>query len=125
VGCGATTGATPAGNVASANKRLSGSWRLQSFNPQVSLDLPLQAVLMAEIGQLVVTFEQTQFTAVGPGVNYPGRYVVTSAAGDQLEGVLYDQQGVAYHFSAQFSDNQLSFQLSDKPWAGFGVLVRT
>lgn len=78
---------------------------------------------MAEIGQLVVTFNQGQFSAVGPGVNYPGRYVVSSAEGEQLEAILYDQQGVGYHFTAQFSGGQLNFQLADKPWAGFGVLV--
>jgi hypothetical protein len=124
VACSATAGA-PANSVATANQRLTGSWRLQSFAPEVPLDLPLQAVLAAELGQLVVTFNQSQFAAVGPGVDFNGRYVVTSAEGDQLNVILYDPQGVAYHFSAQFSGNLLQFHIDDKPWAGVGALQHT
>jgi hypothetical protein len=124
VACGATT-SSPANSVATANQRLAGSWRLQTFGPEVPLDLPLQAVLAAELGQLVVTFNQSQFSAVGPGVNFTGRYVVTSAEGEQLQAILYDQQGVGYHFSAQFSGNLLHFHIDDKPWAGVGALERT
>lgn len=121
VGCGAAAGA-PATSVAGAGQRLAGSWRLQSFGPEVSLDLPLQAVLGAELGQLVVTFNQGQYTAVGPGVNVAGRYEVTSADGDQLQVIVYDAQGVAYHFAAQFAGNLLHFHIDDKPWAGVGAL---
>jgi hypothetical protein len=122
-GCGSAQ--SPAASVANANQRLSASWRLQSFAPLVPLDLPLQAVLGAELGNLIVTFNQGQFTAVGPGVNVSGRYEVQSAEGDQLTLVLYDAQGVPYHFSAQFADNLLHFENSDKPWAGFGALEHT
>jgi len=91
----------------------------------MSLDLPLQAVLSAEIGQLIVTFDQGQFTAVGPGVDFSGRFQVTSAAGDQLSMIMYDAQSVGYHFSAQFVGNVLHFQSNDKPWIGFGSLERS
>ena len=114
-----------ANTVATANQRLAGAWRLQSFGPEVPLDLPLQAVLSAELGQLVVTFGPGQFTAVGPGVNFTGRYEVRSAEGDQLQAVLYDQDGVGYHFSAQFAGNLLHFHIDDKPWAGVGALEHT
>ncbi len=110
---------------ASAGQRLAGSWRLQSFGPEVSLDLPLQAVLAAELGQLVVSFNQGQYTAVGPGVNAAGRYEVTSADGDQLQVTVYDAQGIAYHFAAQFAGNLLHFHIDDKPWAGVGALEHT
>ena len=123
VGCAASH--SPANGVANANQRLSGSWRLQSFAPLVPLDLPLQAVLGAEVGTLVVTFNQGQFNAVGPGVNFSGRYLVQSAEGDQLTVVLYDPEGVPYHFSAQFAGNLLHFESADKPWAGFGALEHT
>ncbi len=122
-GCASTT-AAPANSVATANQRLTGSWRLQSFGAEESLDLPLQAVLAAELGQLVVSFNQSQFTAVGPGVNVAGRYVVTSAEGDQLQAILYDSQGVGYHFSAQFAGNLLHFHIDDKPWAGVGAVEK-
>jgi len=119
--CGGS-GSSPANSVVAANQRLGGAWRLQSFAPLVSLDLPLQAVLGAEIGTLVITFNQGQFNAVGPGVNFSGRYEVTSASGEQLSLVLYDPQNVGYHFSAQFAGNLLHFQSNDKPWVGFGAL---
>jgi hypothetical protein len=118
-GCGPRS---PATSVANANQRLAASWRLQSFAPLVPLDLPLQAVLSAEIGTLVVTFNQGQFNAVGPGVTFSGRYEVQSASGDQVQLVLIDPQGVNYHFTAQFAGNLLHFESADKPWAGFGAL---
>jgi len=121
--CGAA--GSPPNSVATANARLTGSWRLQSFAPEVPLDLPLQAVLSAELNQLVVTFNQSQFSAVGPGVNFNGRYVVTSAEGEQLQAILYDPEGVGYHFSAQFAGNLLHFHIDDKPWAGVGALEHT
>jgi hypothetical protein len=121
-GCG--SGNTPADSVASANQRLGGGWRLQKFSPSLPLDLPLQAVLSAEIGTLIVTFNQGQFTAVGPGVESSGRYEVTSASGDMLSLVLYDAQSVRYHFSAQFVGKVLHFQSIDKPWIGVGELER-
>lgn len=120
--CGSKS--TPADSVASANQRLGGSWRLQTFSPSVPLDLPLQAVLGAELGQLLVTFNQGQFTAAGPGVNLAGRYEVTSASGDQLALILYDSQGVGYHFTAQFMGTELQFQSNDKPWTGSGSFER-
>ena len=122
--CGGSS--SPAANaVGTANQRLGGAWLLQSFAPLVSLDLPLQAVLGAEVGTLVVTFNQGQFSAVGPGVNFTGRFEVTSASGDQMSLVLYDPQNVGHHFSAQFAGNLLHFQSNDKPWVGFGALEHT
>ncbi|MEO8903308.1 MAG: hypothetical protein ABI627_17435 [Polyangiaceae bacterium] len=123
VGCGA--GQTQAGNVAKADQRLSASWRLQSFAPVVPLDLPLQAVLSAELGTLIVTFNQGQFSAVGPGVNLSGHYEVKSAEGDQLSLMVFDPQGVAHYFTAQFAGNLLHFESTDKPWAGYGALEHT
>ena len=114
-----------ASSVVTANQRLGGSWLLQSFAPLMSLDLPLQAVLGAEVGTLVVTFSQGQFSAVGPGMNFTGRYEVTSASGDQMTLVLFDPQNVAHRFAAQFAGNLLHFQSSDKPWVGFGALEHT
>jgi len=121
-GCGGSS--EPANSVANANQRLGGSWRLVRFAPSDPLDLPLQAVLSAEQGQLIVTFNQGQYSAVGPGVNLTARYELTSAAGDQLSLILYDQQNVPHHFSAQFVDGTLHFQSNDKPWTGFGEFTR-
>lgn len=123
VGCGSSK--TPADSVVSANQRLGGSWRLQSFSPATPLDLPLQAVLSAEIGQLIVSFDQGKFSAVGPGVNFGGRYEVTDASGEQASLILYDAQSVGYHFSAQFVGKELHFQSNDKPWIGFGKFDRS
>jgi|GEM_PF-868013 len=121
-GCGSAN--TPVDSVVSANQRLGGGWRLQKFSPSLPLDLPLQAVLSAEIGTLIVTFSQGQFRAVGPGVDFSGRYELTSASGDMLSLVLYDAQNVGYHFSAQFVGKVLHFQSNDKPWIGIGEFER-
>ena len=72
-----------------------------------------------------MTFNQGQFSAVGPGVTFNGRYQVQSASGDQLQLVLIDPQGVNYHFSAQFAGNLLHFESADKPWVGYGALEHT
>ncbi|HEY0462715.1 MAG TPA: hypothetical protein VGC79_00840 [Polyangiaceae bacterium] len=122
-GCGSAHPA--ADSTVTANQRLGGSWRLQTFTPATPLDLPLQAVLSAELGQLIVTFNQGTFSAVGPGVNFSGRYEVTQASGDMLSLVLYDPQGVGYHFSAQFVGKELQFQSIDKPWIGVGKFERS
>jgi hypothetical protein len=122
VGCGGSS--TPAESVTVANQRLGGAWRLLRFSPAVPLDLPLQAVLGAELGQLILTFNQGQYSAVGPGVNLSSRYEVTGASGDQVSLILYDAQNVGYHFSAQFAGKVLQFQSNDKPWMGFGELER-
>jgi hypothetical protein len=115
----------PAENpVLIADQRLSGSWRLQRFMPEVALDLPLQAVLSAETGNLTVTFSSGQYSATGPGVNLSGRYQVANAQGDTLELVLFDPDNVPRHFSAQFLGNALSFHANDKPWQGDGTLQR-
>jgi hypothetical protein len=121
-GCGSAS--TPVDSVVSANQRLGGAWRLQRFSPSVPLDLPLQAVLSGELGQLIVTFDQGQFSAVGPAVNFSGRYQLTSASGDMMSLILYDAQNVGYHFSAQFVGKDLHFQSIDKPWIGTGSFER-
>ena len=121
-GCGSAS--TPADSVVTANQRLGGAWRLQRFSPSVPLDLPLQAVLSAELGQLIVTFDQGKFSADGPAVNFSGRYEVTSAAGEMLSLVMYDAQNVGYRFSAQFVGKVLHFQSIDKPWIGVGEFER-
>ena len=120
--CGSAS--TPADSVVNANQRLGGSWRLQTFSPATPLDLPLQAVLSAELGQLIVTFTQGTFSAAGPGLNFSGRYEITSASGDMVSLILYDAQAVGYHFSAQFVGQELHFQSNDRPWIGFGTFAR-
>jgi hypothetical protein len=120
--CGSNS--TPADSVVSANQRLGGSWRLQTFSPATPLDLPLQAVLSGELGQLIVTFNQGTFSAAGPGLNFNGRYEITSASGEMLSLLLFDPQGVGYHFAAQFVGDELHFQSTDKPWVGVGTFKR-
>lgn len=122
--CGAS-GKPTATPAQIADQRLSGNWRLQRFMPEVALDLPLQGLLMAQMGSLVVTFSAGQYTAAGVGVNLTGRYSVTSAEGDSLELVLYDPDNIPHRFQAQFLGNSLSFHSADKPWKGDGTLQRS
>jgi hypothetical protein len=107
-----------------ANQRLQGRWRLQTFTPEAALEAPLQGLLSAELGQLVLTFTGSDYTAVGPGINLSGRFTIQSAENDFLNGTFYDQTGVGYRISGQFDGALFRFHAYDSPWLGSGTLQR-
>ncbi len=113
-----------ANTVLVANQRLQGKWRLQTFTPEATLEAPLQGLLAAELGQLLVTFTGSDYTAVGPGINLSGRFTIQSAQNDILNGTFYDQTGVGYRISGQFDGKLFRFHAYDSPWRGSGVLER-
>jgi hypothetical protein len=124
VACGGSSG--PAANPsAAANQRLQGNWQLQGFQPSLELEAPLKGLLDAQLKMLAITFSNGEFTATGPGVDTGGRYEITSALGDSLNGRVYDRAGVGYGISGQFVGTQFRFTSTDTPWAGTGVLERT
>ncbi len=106
------------------NERLGGSWRVQTFTPEQALELPLQGLLNAELGQLIITFGNGSYTAKGPGIDINGRFQLTGGGGDLLEGVFYDSTGVGYRISGQFDGAVLRFRSYDAPWRGSGTMVR-
>lgn len=103
---------------------LQGSWRVESFTPDATLELPLHGLLQAQLGSLIVSFQGTQFSAAGPGLNTTGQFKVWSAANDQLSGTIYDASGVGYRIAGQFEGSGFSFRSLDAPWKGQGRLVR-
>jgi hypothetical protein len=124
VACGGSSG--PAANPsATANQRLQGNWQLQGFQPSLELEAPLKAFLDAQLKTLTIAFSNGEFTATGPGIDTGGRYEITSASGDSLNGRVYDRAGAAYGISGQFVGTQFRFTSTDTPWAGTGVLERT
>jgi hypothetical protein len=122
--CGSTQSRGPSSIVA-ASQRLQGKWRVQTFTPEAPLEAPLQGLLTAELGQLMVTFTATDYTAIGPGINVTGRLTIQTAEGDFLTGTFFDQTGVGYRISGQFDGMLFRFHTYDSPWRGEGTLERT
>jgi len=107
-----------------ASQRLQGDWHLVGFAPSLELEAPLKGLLDAQLQTLKVTFANGQFTATGPGVETGGRYEITDASGDSLNGRVYDRAGAGYGITGQFVGNQFRFNSTDSPWAGSGVIDR-
>jgi len=122
-GCGSGQ-ATGRDQLVVVSQRLSGSWRVQTFTPEQQLEAPLQGLLNAELGQLVITFAGDSYTAKGPGIDLAGRFQLQSGGGDLLEGLFYDSTGVGYRISGRFDGPVLNFRSYDSPWRGSGTMVR-
>ncbi|MGC4090629.1 MAG: hypothetical protein QM756_22705 [Polyangiaceae bacterium] len=122
-GCGGAQTPGP-DQLVVVGQRLNGSWRVQTFTPEQQLELPLQSLLNAELGQLVITFGSGSYNAKGPGIDLTGRFQLTSGGGDLMEGLLYDSTGVAYRISGRFEGPTLYFRSYDSPWRGTGTMVR-
>jgi hypothetical protein len=121
--CGSKQEAPP-NPTAAATANLGGNWRLVSFSPAKPLDQPFQGLLDAQLKALTVSFRGDQYFASGPGVNFQGRFEVTSAIGDQFSATLFDPEGVPYPVSARFRGSELDFQSHNERWRGTGVLSR-
>lgn len=128
VGCassGMTSSQIAAQDLASAGERLKGSWVLNQFQPEVSLEPMLAQLLQLQVGHLVVTFDGTHFVANGVGAQATRTYRVVEADGDHLKMTFYDDTGVPYDCEGFFDGNSLHFQGLTSPWTGSGVLART
>lgn len=121
--CGGSQGAAT-DPTALAGQRLQGSWRVQSFTPEATLEPPLRSLLNAQLGALTVVFEGETFAATGPGVTMNGRVQILSAQGELLTGTLFDATGVGYRVAGQFQGSTFHFRSHDAPWRGTGVLQR-
>jgi hypothetical protein len=121
--CGGSQSA-PADPSAAAGERLSGNWRLATFEPSLKLEEPIKGLVEAQLKAMTVSFSSGEYTATGPSVNASGRYEITSAKGDSLTGRIFDGSGAAYGVSGQFVGSQFQFTTQDLPWAGHGVLER-
>jgi hypothetical protein len=123
LGCGSRQ--TPPDPVVQAGERLRGNWLLTEFKPAAALEGPLQGLLAAQFGALILTFDGTQMIARGPGVDVARAYRVTQALGADLSLEISDPSGVVYRVSAAFQQDLLRFRSHDSPWRGEGALRRT
>jgi hypothetical protein len=111
--------------AAAANQRLSGSWTLVEFQPDVPLEPMLAQLLAVQIGRLTVQFDGTRMVATGVGVQATRSYSVDSASSSQAHLTLFDETGVRYESNATFDGDLVHFQAFTMPWAGHGTLKRS
>ncbi len=112
--------------IASAKQRLTGTWILRRFVPEVPLEGSLQMLLQVQFGRLSLTLDGDTIHARGPGVETDRRLLVRSAYGEHFDGVVYDQFGVGYEVSADFQQaDKLIVQIVTLPWRGQAELTRS
>ena len=101
---------TPPDPVVQAGERLRGNWLLTEFKPLETLDAPIQGLLNAQFNTLVLTFDGSQMTARGPGVDVARGYRITQALGADMSLEIIDPTGVTYRVSAAFQQDLLRFR---------------
>jgi hypothetical protein len=127
VACGGTHHAAvdPAAVArADANRRLTGTWLLTSFQPATSLEPMLALLLQAQIGHLTVKFDGQQMVVSGSGLSTTRRYTITQATGDQLSLTSFDAEGIGYNVRGELRGDVLQFESLSSPWRGQGTLQR-
>lgn len=122
-GCGAGQ-AEPRDATAIVSQKLSGSWLLQSFTPKTEPLAPLRGLLDAQLGAMILSFQGTQFTAKGPGLDVNGRFEILETGFDQFTGNLYTPAGGPYRVFGRFEGQALHFTSQTDPWLGNGTLTR-
>src|SRR5687768_6695174 len=91
--------------AASAAQRLQGRWLLQSFQPLARLEFALQAMLNAQIGQLVVEVNGMNMSIRGPGVAVQRTYRIDEAYSDHFQLMVFDSYGVGFRATGDFNGN--------------------
>jgi hypothetical protein len=126
-GCGSSAAPPPdtAKQAASdASARLEGSWTLVDFQPAQPLEPMLQALLSAQMNQLVVTFHAGKMSIQGAGLSAERTFTVTSAAADGFSADITDPTNVVYQVNGAFQGQMLGFTSLTDPWRGQGRLQR-
>ena len=111
--------------VADADARLRGSWTLQSFRPEVSLEPMLQAMLDFQYGRLTATFDGKRMIADSIGIHVDRAYQISEAKGDEFKITSFDDHGVPYEAVCTFAEGKLQVHSRTEPWRGFALLTRT
>jgi hypothetical protein len=112
--------------AASADVRLRGTWRLQTFRPETPLEPMLQAFVQFQTQNLVVRFDGRRFVAESPGVHVDRTYQIHDAYGDRFKLTSFDAQGVPYDTNCTFvRDDVLEINSWTEPWRGVGTIVKT
>jgi hypothetical protein len=126
LGCGGSQSSTDTTAVdrTRAADRLRGRWVLVDYRPEQPLEPMLGALLAAQLGRLLVTFDGQALTAEGTRFRAQRSYQVTEATGDAAHIVLLDETGVRYDVQGTFVGNELQFHAETSPWQGTGTLRR-
>ena len=111
--------------VADADARLRGSWTLQSFRPDVSLEPMLQTMLEFQYGRLTATFDGKRMIADSIGIHVDRAYQISEARGDEFKMTSFDDHGVPYEAVCTFAEGKLQVHSTTNPWHGFALLTRT
>ncbi|MEP7125682.1 MAG: hypothetical protein ABJE95_32430 [Byssovorax sp.] len=111
--------------VASAGAQLKGSWTLQSFRPETSLEPMLQAMLDFQYGRLKAVFDGQRMVADSVGIHVDRAYQISEVQGDEFKLTSFDAQGVPYEAICSFLDGKLQVHSTTDPWRGYALLTRT
>ncbi len=111
--------------AADVDKQLRGSWTLQSFKPEVSLEPMLQAMLDFQYGRLNAVFDGKRIVADSVGVHVERTYQISEAQGDQFKLTAFDDHGVPYEANCAFIEGKLQVRATTEPWRGLAMLTRT
>lgn len=111
-------------DVQQVSQRLQGVWLLQSYRPNVALELPLQGMLMAQFGQMQVRIDGNQLVATGPGLQVTRSYQIQEVVDAAATLIVSEPTGVSVRVWIEFRDRSLTFRPLDAPWSGEGTLQR-
>jgi hypothetical protein len=111
--------------VADADSRLRGSWTLQSFRPDVSLEPMLQAMLDFQYGRLTATFDGKRMIADSVGIHVDRAYQISEPKGDEFKITSFDDHGVPYEAICTFAEGKLQVHSTTDPWRGYALLTRS
>jgi hypothetical protein len=111
--------------AADAAAQLKGSWTLQSFRPEVSLEPMLQAMLDFQFGRLTAVFDGQRMVADSVGIHVDRAYQISEARGDQFKMTSFDDKGVPYEAICSFNEGKLMVHSTTDPWRGFATLTRS
>jgi hypothetical protein len=111
--------------VASASAQLKGSWTLQSFRPDTSLEPMLQTMLNFQFGRLTAVFDGQRMVADSVGIHVDRAYQLSEVQGDEFKMTSFDDQGVPYEAICSFLDGKLQVHSTTDPWRGYALLTRT
>lgn len=111
-------------DVQQLNMQLRGTWLLQTYHPNISLDAPLLALINIQFGQMRVTFDGTKLTALGPGLQVVRMYQIHEVVEQSATLVLSEPTGESIRVWVSIQDNMLTFRPMDAPWGGEGTFRR-
>jgi hypothetical protein len=128
LGCGGTPlppADLAARAIADVDAQLRGSWTLQSFRPEVSLEPMLQTMLEFQYGRLVARFDGKRMVADSVGIHVDRAYQISEVKGDEFKMTSFDEHGVPYEAVCTFAEGKLQIHSTTDPWRGFASLTRS